>query len=33
VKVYNEHGMALRNGTGMFPREVVNHFPQLSLEE
>ncbi len=23
VKVYNEHGMAQRNGTGMFPREVV----------
>jgi hypothetical protein len=21
--VYNEHGMAQRNGTGMFPREVV----------
>ena len=23
VKVYNEHGMAQRNGTGMFPREVA----------
>ena len=23
VKVYSEHGMAQRNGTGMFPREVV----------
>jgi hypothetical protein len=36
VKVYNEHGMVQRNGTGMFPREVVTkrargfgqtHFP------
>jgi hypothetical protein len=41
--VYNEHGMAQRNGTGMFPREVVlkpqpsrlqpNAFPLLPLEE
>ncbi len=23
VKVYNEYGMAQRNGTGMLPREVV----------
>jgi hypothetical protein len=23
VKIYNEHGMAERSGTGMFPREVV----------
>ena len=27
VKVYNEHGMAQRNGTGMFPREVVQKPP------
>jgi hypothetical protein len=33
VKVYNEHGMAQRNGTGMFPREVLNRFPLLPLEE
>ena len=33
VKVYNEHGMAQRNGTGMFPREVMNRFPLLPLEE
>jgi uncharacterized protein YbgA (DUF1722 family)/uncharacterized protein YbbK (DUF523 family) len=33
VKVYNEHGMAERNGTGMFPREVMNRFPLLPLEE
>jgi hypothetical protein len=33
VKVYNEHGMAPRNGTGMFPREVMNRFPLLPLEE
>jgi hypothetical protein len=25
--------MAQRNGTGMFPREVMNRFPLLSLEE
>jgi hypothetical protein len=33
VKVYNEHGMAQKNGTGMFPREVMNRFPLLPLEE
>jgi uncharacterized protein YbgA (DUF1722 family)/uncharacterized protein YbbK (DUF523 family) len=33
VKVYNEHGMAQRNGTGMFPREVMRRFPLLPLEE
>ena len=33
VKVYNEHGMAMKNGTGMFPREVINRFPLLPLEE
>jgi uncharacterized protein YbgA (DUF1722 family) len=33
VKVYNEHGLAQRNGTGMFPREVMNRFPLLPLEE
>ena len=31
MKVYNEHGMAQRNGTGMFPREVMNRFPLLPL--
>jgi hypothetical protein len=31
--VYNEHGMAQRNGTGMFPREVMKRFPLLPLEE
>jgi hypothetical protein len=31
--VYNEHGMAQRNGTGMFPRAVMNRFPLLPLEE
>jgi hypothetical protein len=25
--------MAQRNGTGMFPREVINRFPLLLLEE
>ncbi len=33
VKVYNDHGMAQKNGTGMFPREVMNRFPLLPLEE
>jgi hypothetical protein len=33
VKVYNEHGMAQRNGTGMFPREIMNRFPLPPLEE
>ena len=33
VRVYNDHGMAQRNGTGMFPREVMNRFPLLPLEE
>ena len=33
VKVYNEHGMAKKDGTGMFPREVMNRFPLLPLEE
>ena len=33
MKVYNEHGMAQRNGTGMFPREVMKRFPLLPLEE
>jgi hypothetical protein len=33
VKVYDEHGMAQRNGTGMFPREVMKCFPLLPLEE
>jgi hypothetical protein len=31
--MYNEHGMAQRNGTGMFPREVMNRFPLLPLDE
>ncbi len=33
VKVYNKHGIAQKNGTGMFPREVMNRFPLLPLEE
>jgi uncharacterized protein YbbK (DUF523 family) len=33
VKVYNEHGMAERTGTGIFPRELMNRFPLLPLEE
>jgi hypothetical protein len=39
VKVYNAdagasgHGMAQRNGTGMFPRALMNRFPLLPLEE
>jgi uncharacterized protein YbgA (DUF1722 family)/uncharacterized protein YbbK (DUF523 family) len=33
VKVYNEHGMAQRNGMGIFPCELMNRFPLLPLEE
>jgi len=33
VKVYNEHGMAQRNGMGIFPRELMNRFPLLPIEE
>jgi uncharacterized protein YbgA (DUF1722 family) len=33
VKVYGEHGMAARTGTGIFPRELMNRFPLLPLEE
>ncbi len=33
VKVYNEHGMAQRVGTGMFPRALMERFPLLPLEE
>lgn len=33
VKVYGEKGMAQRNGTGMFPRALMQHFPLLPLEE
>jgi uncharacterized protein YbgA (DUF1722 family)/uncharacterized protein YbbK (DUF523 family) len=33
VKVYNQHGMAQRTGTGMFPRALMQRFPLLPLEE
>jgi uncharacterized protein YbgA (DUF1722 family)/uncharacterized protein YbbK (DUF523 family) len=33
VRVYNEHGMPERTGTGMFPREIVRRFPLLPVEE
>ena len=33
VKVYNEHGIAQRHGTGIFPRAIMNRFPLLPLEE
>jgi len=33
VRVYNEHGMPQKVGTGMFPREVMKRFPLLPLEE
>jgi uncharacterized protein YbbK (DUF523 family) len=33
VKVYNEHGMAQRTGMGIFPRELMNRFPLLPIEE
>jgi len=33
VKVYDQHGMPSRIGTGIFAREVVRRFPLLPLEE
>lgn len=33
VKVYGEHGMVARSGTGIFPGEVMKRFPLLQLEE
>jgi len=33
VRVYDEHGMARRTGTGLFARQVACHFPNLPLEE
>jgi uncharacterized protein YbgA (DUF1722 family)/uncharacterized protein YbbK (DUF523 family) len=33
VKVYDQHGMPSRAGTGIFPREVMRRFPLLPLEE
>ena len=33
VRVYNEHGMPERVGTGMFPREMQRRFPLLPMEE
>ena len=33
VRVYDQNGMPRRIGTGIFPREVMNRFPLLPLEE
>ncbi len=33
VKVYNEKGMAVREGVGMFARQFMEHFPLLPVEE
>ena len=33
VKVYNEHGIATRTGTGIFARALMERFPLLPLEE
>jgi uncharacterized protein YbgA (DUF1722 family)/uncharacterized protein YbbK (DUF523 family) len=33
VRVYSEHGMPERVGTGMFPREMLRRFPLLPMEE
>jgi uncharacterized protein YbgA (DUF1722 family)/uncharacterized protein YbbK (DUF523 family) len=33
VKVYDDHGMPSRVGTGIFAREVMRRFPLLPLEE
>jgi uncharacterized protein YbgA (DUF1722 family)/uncharacterized protein YbbK (DUF523 family) len=33
VRVYDQNGMPQRVGTGIFPREVMNRFPLLPVEE
>ena len=33
VKVYNEHGIPQRRGTGLFPLAVMTRFPLMPLEE
>ncbi len=33
VKVYNDKGMPVQNGVGMFARAFTEHFPQLPVEE
>jgi len=33
VKVYNEKGMPLKNGVGLFARAFMDHFPLLPTEE
>jgi uncharacterized protein YbgA (DUF1722 family)/uncharacterized protein YbbK (DUF523 family) len=33
VKVYRENGIPTRDGTGMFPREMISRFPLLPMEE
>jgi len=33
VKVYNEKGMAVRKGAGVFARAFMTHFPLLPVEE
>lgn len=33
VKVYNEKGIAVKNGVGLFSRAFMDHFPNLPVEE
>lgn len=33
VKVYNEKGMPVKQGTGLFAREFTRHFPRVPVEE
>jgi uncharacterized protein YbgA (DUF1722 family)/uncharacterized protein YbbK (DUF523 family) len=33
VKVYNDKGTAVKNGVGLFARAVMEHFPNLPVEE
>ena len=33
VKVYNDKGMATKNGVGLFAKAVMDHFPLLPCEE
>ena len=33
VKVYNDRGVAVNKGVGLFAREFMNHFPLLPVED
>jgi uncharacterized protein YbgA (DUF1722 family)/uncharacterized protein YbbK (DUF523 family) len=33
VRIYNPHGIATRNGTGLFAQTFMDHFPLIPIEE